>query len=242
MPWQYDFEETKNEAPAQARIAEEELAKFTVRTHRDSCACCGLGFTSGFGNSWYCDVTTATTQVDEHLTDVERTVLYLNGGQQIQQRHAIDKWVLPGYLFGITSRRRCNSQCVYPENVSLACSSLIAACLLHLRTGASLDLIPSACPLRPPSAKWTWRLRYIPVFAWACCGSSRLMHWCGRCAHNAITASKHGLQAKRGQPDAYAGSSSRGFWRHSPRLHPVALGTASMPASLCHAQPKQGAV
>lgn len=30
-------------------------------------------------------------QVDEHLSDVERTVLYLNGGQLIQQRHAIAK-------------------------------------------------------------------------------------------------------------------------------------------------------
>ncbi|GFR43586.1 hypothetical protein Agub_g4683 [Astrephomene gubernaculifera] len=36
--------------------------------------------------------------VDEHLSDVERTVLYLNGGQLIQQRHAIAN--LPAVLKG----------------------------------------------------------------------------------------------------------------------------------------------
>lgn len=30
-------------------------------------------------------------QVDEHLSEVERSILYLNGGQLIQQRHAIAK-------------------------------------------------------------------------------------------------------------------------------------------------------
>lgn len=34
-------------------------------------------------------------QVDEHLSDVERTNLFLTGGQLVQQRKAIEGWVVP---------------------------------------------------------------------------------------------------------------------------------------------------
>ena len=42
-----------------------------------------------FETSLTCDSAPSPAQVDERLSEVERLVLYLNGGQIIQQRQAI---------------------------------------------------------------------------------------------------------------------------------------------------------
>lgn len=72
-------EESGKEVPSVLK-AEEEIAKFTVRKKAWSQT-----------GSYTSQPLFSPAQVDEHLSDVERTVLYLNGGQLIQQRHAIAK-------------------------------------------------------------------------------------------------------------------------------------------------------
>lgn len=84
---------TPKEVPSISK-SDEEIAKFTVggeRSNRDRAARAhgvgGVRSPHAHGHPQ----TTPPPQVDERLSEVERTVLYLNGGISLQQRHAVAK-------------------------------------------------------------------------------------------------------------------------------------------------------